>query len=207
MARPREFDMDEALDGAMNAFWKRGYEATSLTDLMDATGLAKGSIYKAFDDKHNLFMRALKRYLDQVYQDTIQTLEGTASPTEGLRQWLTTLIFGICHDQESQRGCFAINSVVELAPHDEEVAQILEAHFNRMRHVITQLIERGQKTGEFQTAQAARDLTEFVMVFVSGLVSMSKVKLPRAQTQRLVEFTLMTLQGLVLPCASVIPDS
>ena len=112
MARPREFDLDEALDGAMNAFWARGYEATSLADLMAATGLAKGSIYKAFDDKHDLFMQALRRYLDNLCRDTSQILEGTASPATGLRQWLTTSILGACHDQVENRTAAS----VELAP-------------------------------------------------------------------------------------------
>ena len=65
MARPREFDIDHVLNAAMHAFWQRGYEATSLADLMEATGLQKGSLYKAFGDKHSLFMQALNRYLAQ----------------------------------------------------------------------------------------------------------------------------------------------
>lgn len=194
MARPREFDMDEALEGAMNAFWERGYEATSLADLMAATGLAKGSIYKAFEDKHDLFLRSLQRYLDNLYRETSQILDASNSPTEGLRQWLSCLILEVCHDQDRQRGCFAVNTVVELAPHDDDVAQLLKSHFKRMRRVLTQLIQRGQERGEFQTAQAAPDLTEFVLVFVSGLVSMSKVKLPKAQTERLLEAVLTALQ-------------
>ena len=67
MARPREFDMDQALDAAMSTFWAQGYEATSMTDLVEATGLQKGSLYKAFDDKHDLFMKSLSRYLDGAY--------------------------------------------------------------------------------------------------------------------------------------------
>ena len=62
MARPHEFDMDVALDATMSAFWTKGYDATSMTDLVRATGLQKGSIYKAFDDKHDLFMKSLTRY-------------------------------------------------------------------------------------------------------------------------------------------------
>ena len=69
MARPREFDMDEALDAAISTFWTQGYEATSMTDLMEATGLHKGSLYKAFDDKHDLFMKSLSRYLDNPLGD------------------------------------------------------------------------------------------------------------------------------------------
>jgi TetR/AcrR family transcriptional repressor of nem operon len=93
MARPREFDMDEALDAAIGTFWTQGYEATSMTDLMEATGLHKGSLYKAFDDKHDLFMKSLSRYLDN-HWETMQAILGEArSPLEGVRAWLQ----GVAH--------------------------------------------------------------------------------------------------------------
>src|ERR687891_349404 len=92
MARPREFDIDEALEAAMGAFWVRGYEATSLADLMQAMGLQKGSIYKAFGDKHALFLCALQRYLDQMYEAQRAMLTGATSPRVALQAWLDQLI-------------------------------------------------------------------------------------------------------------------
>src|ERR671910_2905737 len=94
MARPREFDIDEALDAAMGAFWVRGYEATSLADLMQVMGLQKGSIYKAFGDKHALFLSALQRYLDQMYAAQRQALANATSPRATIQAWLDRLIEG-----------------------------------------------------------------------------------------------------------------
>ena len=63
VGRPREFDVEQVLEAAMQAFWANGYEGTSLTDLVAATGLMKGSLYQAFGDKHSLFIQTLNRYL------------------------------------------------------------------------------------------------------------------------------------------------
>ena len=84
MSRTREFDTDQVLDAAMQTFWRHGYEATSLADLMDATGLQKGSIYKACGDKHSLFVATLQRYLDGMYEDFTGLL-AEKPPAEALR--------------------------------------------------------------------------------------------------------------------------
>ena len=113
MARPREFDMDEVLDAAMEVFWERGYEATSMADLMDATGLHKGSIYKAFEDKHDLFLQALRRYLSGGYEMFYSALTSARTPLEGFKN-LIRKTASFCDCQKTGRGCFAINAAVEL---------------------------------------------------------------------------------------------
>ena len=104
MGRPREFDMDQALNAAMTAFWTHGYEATSMADLMKVMNLQKGSIYKAFHDKHDLYMQALNRYLDNGLKTMKQGIGKATSPKEGIRFWLKEMIFGLCHRQDKQRG-------------------------------------------------------------------------------------------------------
>ena len=92
VGRPREFDADEALDAAMGAFWAKGYESTSLSDLTAATGLHKGSLYQAFGDKHSLFIEALRRYLNEMLRRNREALEAGATPLEGLRDLAHALV-------------------------------------------------------------------------------------------------------------------
>ena len=84
MARPREFDEEEVVQRAMDVFWLHGYEAASLTDILDATGLAKGSLYKAFGDKKQLFMLALDAYLDNANNRLVDVAESSASGRKAL---------------------------------------------------------------------------------------------------------------------------
>jgi TetR/AcrR family transcriptional repressor of nem operon len=143
MARPREFDIDEALEAAMGAFWAHGYEATSLADLMQAMSLQKGSIYKAFGDKHALFLCALQRYLDQRYEAQRDMLAKATSPRAAIQAWLERLVEVAPAEGGSCRGCLAVNTLIELGPHDEQARRILEAHFERMRKLLTEQIRRG----------------------------------------------------------------
>lgn len=174
MARPREFDIDQALDAAMGAFWTRGYEATSMADLMEVMDLKKGSIYKAFVDKHDLFMKALERYIDGMHHGMRQALEGAASPQEGIRTWLSMGV-ELCEGHQMQRGCLALNTAVELGPHDEEVAKLLKQARGRMIGMLVATIEQGQALGEFRTDLPAEQLAKSLQVFGAGMLATSKV--------------------------------
>jgi TetR/AcrR family transcriptional regulator, transcriptional repressor for nem operon len=193
MARPREFDLDEALEAAMGAFWVRGYEATSLHDLMAAMGLQKGSIYKAFGDKHALFLSALRRYLDQGHQTQRETLAEATSPRAGIEAWLDRLVEAAPAEGGSCRGCLAVNTLVELGPHDEQARAILEAHFERMRELLMEQIRRGQKVGEFRRDVDAGECARFLMTMVAGLLGSLKGATSKPEACRLAQTTLLLL--------------
>ena len=174
MARPREFDMNQALDAALNTFWTQGYEATSMTDLMEATGLHKGSLYKAFEDKHDLFMKSLTRYLDNAWTMSQATLTEAQKPLDGLRAWLGGAA-QLCSKQPIQRGCMAMNTAVELGPHDGEIANLLRSHHARVSELLVKTIERGQRAGKIRSDLSADQIAKSCFIFTAGLVSTSKV--------------------------------
>ena len=183
MARLREFDTEAALDSAMQAFWLRGYEATSLADLMGATGVKKGSIYKAFKDKHSLFMLALRRYLEQSNVCHREHLEAVSSPKEGISQWMHSII-DKRGKEEPRRGCFMLNSLVELAPHDDEVSALLNAHFGYIQTLLSRAIAKGQSLGEFRTDIPAEELSSLAINLLHGIVTRSKGPTPLAELQQ-----------------------
>ena len=208
MARPREFDMDEALDAAMGTFWTKGYESTSMTDLMEATGLHKGSIYKAFEDKHDLFMKSLTRYLDRAYQRMHGILSEATSPVDGLRAWLQGAA-ALCCDQPVQRGCMAMNAVVELGAHDAKVSALLRRHHARASSLLIETIEQGQRTGQIRSdhcrptrevalrsqRRPARQLAKSLFVLSAGLLGTSKVLRDTVDADEMVD-SAMVLVGL-----------
>lgn len=192
MARLREFDTDVALDAAMQAFWLRGYEATSMADLMAAMGLKKGSIYKAFKDKHSLFMLALQQYLDQANAFNRQHLEEAVSPKAGVSDLLQAIVSQRGNDRH-RRGCFMLNSLVELAPHDEAVRTLLEEHLSHMQGMLARTIAQGQSLGEFRTDIPAEDLSLMVLNLLQGLVTRSKGSISVAMLQQQVDTLLKLL--------------
>ena len=132
MARPREFDPDAALKGAMEAFWRNGYGATNLPDLLAAMGLTRGSFYKAFGDKRSAYLAALKRYRDEAIVPAVKLL--TDEAVQPARARIEALFAGIGRSGD-RWGCLLCNAMVELAPVDREVEALIQS--------MTQQLEQG----------------------------------------------------------------
>src|SRR6202008_2610024 len=137
MARPREFDEVTALEAAIECFWQRGYEATSVRDLAVRMGISAPSLYNVYGNKHDLFVRALERYLDHSTRARITRLEDSLPPKQAIRRFMEEIIERSVNDRE-RRGCFLINSALEVAPHDKELSALIadrlaeiEAFFRR----------------------------------------------------------------------------
>ncbi len=172
MARPREFDTDKALEAAMQAFWQKGYTATSMADLMDAMGLQKGSIYKAFGNKHALYLTVLRNYLQKGFFSLKSHMEQASTPLAAIEAFLNSAVRTCA--VSPQKGCFAINSVVELGPHDDETLQCLNDHFANIKQLVADTIQAGQTQQLIRTDTPAAELAEYLVTVQMGIVSSSK---------------------------------
>lgn len=192
VGRPREFDVDEALNAAMATFWAKGYEATSLSDLMAATGLHKGSLYQAFGDKHTLFVQVLKRYLETLRREAGEPLRHSDSPLEGLRASLHRMV-DMLDDSPHPMGCLAINALIELAPHDTEVKDIMLDHVERVRTALTRVIGQAQEAGQISTARPPELLAAMFLTLIAGIGTTIKGPLTKPQAHKLVDTQLAAL--------------
>jgi TetR/AcrR family transcriptional repressor of nem operon len=168
MGRPREFDEEEAVGDAMQAFWKRGYASTSIPDLIAATDLERGSIYKAFGDKHSLFERALDTYLESGRAGMRRALEGAASPLAGIKAWLRAVTDG-CSGEAGGPGCMAVNAMVELGPDDPVVRDRLARHWSAVERRLEATLAEGQACGEIRRDLAPRDLARIIVRAIAGI--------------------------------------
>lgn len=151
MARPRSFDYDVALKAIADAFRFEGYAATSLDDLMTATGLKKGSLYKAFGDKREMFVKALDRELETARSQREEAFQNAESPKGAVRTWLygeVDRIFG--DDDRDVAGCLIVNAVVDPAPADPEIGEKLRAAQADLQQAVEAQISLGQRYGEFR---------------------------------------------------------
>ena len=160
--RPREFDMDEALDQAIRVFCEQGYNATSIGDLIDAMGLASGSIYKAFKDKRAVFLAALDRHI-VLRKEQIAAVARSSKPArERLRDVLAHFV-EVSKGIEGRRGCLVVGSAVELAILDREVAARVNASIAKNEAFLADLIRQGQADGSIPD-RIDSDATARVMV-------------------------------------------
>lgn len=190
MARPREFDIDVALEKAMQLFWTKGYEATSMTDLTEAMDLNKGSLYAAFGSKHDLFLAAIKRYLARDKAMFLANFDGPEPLKDAIRTHLTEYVGTFHKGVLVPRGCLAINSLAELAAHDESVALLINRHIQGAVAFLTERIKKEQASGLLQTRTEARALAELVVVMELGLLTGTKGPLRGIDDDRLVSVIL-----------------
>ena len=139
----KQFDRDEVLDKAMQLFWGRGYEATSMQDLVDRTGINRGSLYATFGDKHALFLAALRMYDDKMRRQLLADLEARHGPLEAIRHLFLAFIEQ-AQERGGNRGCFLTNSALELSAHDPQVRRIVARAQEQIEAFFARMIEKGR---------------------------------------------------------------
>src|ERR1700758_1918688 len=142
MPRPREFDEEVVLDAAVECFWNRGYEATSVRDLIEMTGLTGASLYNAFGDKRALFRTALDHYVEGSIGERIRRCEALP-PREAIGAFFDEILARSVNDRE-HKGCMLVNSALELAPHDTEFRTIVAGVLGRIETFFLKCIMAGQ---------------------------------------------------------------
>lgn len=189
MARPKEFCPNAALERAMEAFWERGFEATSLSDLTERMGIQRASLYNAYGDKQQLFRAALAHYQCRHLEFVRQVLAHSPSPRTGIE----SLLKGTCEDCAARKGCLCVNSAVELAAHDPDTAEILRSHSAEIKRLLSSTVQAGQVAGEFGQSLDADHAAELLMVALFGLNVSTKAGSTRNELESAIELVLRAL--------------
>lgn len=168
MSRLKRFDRDQVLERAMRLFWERGYAATSIQDLVEATGVNRASLYGTFGDKQRLFVAAVDHYVAQLSARRLDTLRRPGSAKAAIRDYFDQMI-AFAEGEGRGLGCLLTNSTVELAPHDEAIAHTLRASLERVEAAFEATIRRGQAQGEIPPDKGARALARYFVTLIQGL--------------------------------------
>ncbi|MFJ5766239.1 TetR/AcrR family transcriptional regulator [Lysinibacillus sp. NPDC093210] len=193
MARTREFDEDKVLDAAMQLFWEKGYEATSLSDLTSRMGIQRPSIYSTFGDKKALFEAALRKYTMSRASDIRTRLQKHASVKKAFAIFFTDVINDE-YAEELSRGCFCINTMVELAPHDERFEILTREHQMYLTVIFQETIQHGIQSGELEANTDAKSLAQALIVALIGLTVMMKSRPQRSFIDNAITTTLTLLK-------------
>ena len=164
----KQFDPDAALDKAMRAFWARGYEATSIQDLVHCMGINRGSLYATFGDKRQLFIRALHRYDSSHRQAWTDALAESQTPKEAILGAFEGAVAAAL-DDGPKNGCLLVNTALELSPHDAEISAIVADALAEMEAFFRTMIERGQAAGEIPARIDPVDVARTLLGLFVGL--------------------------------------
>jgi TetR/AcrR family transcriptional repressor of nem operon len=165
----KAFDVDLVLNKAMDAFWARGYEATSMQDLVTSTGVNRASLYATYGDKHSLFLKALRMYDERQRHALLTRLEGLPSPKAAIRQLFDTFACSAVEDGVN-RGCFMTNTALELAARDREARQVVATAQEQIEKFFERMVKAGQRLGEVSPALNPATTASGLLATLLGLL-------------------------------------
>ena len=186
MARLREFDEDRALDAAVDCFWNRGYEATSVRDLAREMGIGGASLYNAFGGKRALFERVLERYANRTTRERIARLEAGRRPREAIRTFLAEVIDRSLKDPDF-KGCLLVNSALDVAPHDAELGRVVTGYLEEIRAFFRRNVEAAIEAGEVPRGTDAESLSYHLLGVLMGMRVLSRTGARRRALEAVVQ--------------------
>lgn len=192
MARPREFDHEVALDRAMAAFWAKGYDATSIEDLVAHMGILRGSLYGAFGDKRTLFLAVLDRYERVVVRELFEALEAPGSGIEAIHRFFRLRIEGSLEPRRPL-GCLLTNSAVELPRRDPGAAARVGSSLAKLERAFYRALVRARNADEIAASRNLRALARFLTSSAQGLSVIAKVTRERSVLEDIVTVILSVL--------------
>ena len=193
VARPREFDERTVLEAAIQCFWNKGYEATSIKDLVDKTGITAASLYNAFGDKRNLFRLALDHYASHSVGERIERF-GRLGPREAIEVFFRDIVDRSLSDP-NHKGCLLVNSALEVAPHDPQFQEAISAVLRRIEDFFLACVKAGQASGSITRHQPARKLAQHLLAVLMGVRVLARVRPEKALLQGVVESALASLRS------------
>ena len=192
MARTKDFDETEVLAKAIKLFWQKGYNGTSMQDLVDGLGISRSSLYDTFGDKRQLYLKALQSYQQQQTAGITQLLNGSIPAKAAIRQLMDLTIQDMIRDKQ-HKGCFLINSAVETASHDKEANAIICQNEQQLENTFYTAIKNGQANGELSAKKDPRALARFLYNTIVGIRVTGKSTTDKAAFDDIIQLTMSVL--------------
>ena len=177
----------------MRLFWRKGYAATSVDDLIKSLHLSRSSLYDTFGDKRTLFLEALKLYSERVISGTARTLNESPSPIAGVQKVFDDLVAG-AGSETAALGCFMVNSVAELVPYDPDVTKIATTYADALQRLFTTVLTQARSQDMLTNKQTPEQLASYVFNMIQGIRILIKSGATREQVQAIGAITLQSLQ-------------
>lgn len=189
MADIKHFDEAQALRRAMDLFWRRGYDATSLQDLVDELGISRSSLYSTFGGKDDLFQAALQHYCRVEAGPRHELLQRPGPVLDAIRELLSGIAAAPTMHPD-RRGCLVVNAAMERVPGDPETAAAVATQLRRFENALADAVRRGQRDGELDPGQDPRSVARYLVTLVQGMRVVGKAAADPAMLQDVVEVAL-----------------
>ena len=191
MARPREFEPNQALTRAMALFWQKGYEETSMADLVEATGVSRYGFYTEFGDKHDLFLKCIDHYANTAIEMALSPLERADASLAEIRAYFEQLLTAV-HSQQPPQGCLIGNTAISTPAWDEATASRINHHYARMRAAFLNALQNAVQQDELADSEDTEALTDYLVGVANGYLACLRSMSPEA-VERFIQVALERL--------------
>ena len=192
MGRPKEFDRDAALKGAIEVFWAKGFAGASTDDLTSAMGIGRQSLYDTFGDKRRLYLEALGRYNTDSVADNLADLRSGSSATQAIEKLL--LRFANAPEPQRARGCMGVNAICEFGQDDAEVLAVGRASHDLQEGGLIRLLEAGKAAGDVDASVDPKAAAQFIAATLAGLRVQAKAGAPAEMLRDVAAFAVNSLK-------------
>jgi len=191
MARPIQFDRNQAVAQAMSVFWKGGFQGTPVSELVKATGLKPGSLYGAFGNKRALFLMVIEAYFDTLFRKIQNILRADKPPLDVINNFFDQLVADC---SARSKGCLLVNTLTETPAEDHEVQQLVAAMFDRIKLEFVHILDKAQKAGDISHHQDVEELARMLITCICGLRAYSKMDQNRENLRSIAQNFLKVLK-------------
>jgi TetR/AcrR family transcriptional repressor of nem operon len=192
VARNKEFDPDAVLARALEVFWTHGYEATSISDLVEQLGIGRASLYSTYGSKHELYLRALDRYVQMRDPGILEALSQPGPALPAVRALVEAYVREAASDH---RGCLVVNAAVERLPGDARAARYVHGSWRTLEVALCSALTRARAQGELRADADPRELARFLLVMLQGLRVLGKADADRAVLEAAARQALKVLDA------------
>lgn len=192
MPRVKLFNEREVLNKAMNLFWKQGYSATSVQDLVSHLGINRASLYDTFGDKEKLFKKSLEHYRKINTEWLVQFFQSHDQVKEGLSKLFENAIDDAIND-EDKKGCFVANTTTELIPGDEIIHNLIDENKVKFESLFHDYLQKGKANGQFTTDQDLKSIATLLFTLFNGIKVVSKVNPNKKELTASIDLVLSML--------------
>lgn len=190
--RPKSFDDNDALESAMQVFWRSGYDAASLDELLNAMQIPRQSLYRTFSDKRGLFLKALELYANRMTGGISQILHADDLAVNNIEQ--VFLLWSQRLNAKEKNGCLMQNTCSQSIMQDEEVKKLLKDHQKRMIVAFEKAVKRAQSEGDIHETINAKAVARTVITTINGLLGLSRIGL----SSKYIKDVIQTLKSLIV---------
>ena len=192
MPRPREFNQNDVLDSALQVFWRRGYDGTTIRDLVSATGLQSGSLYGAFDSKRGLFQYSLARYENRIDHHIELLLSSELSPLNAIRGFFEKLV-SECNQDHDRKGCLVINTLLQVPASDVEISKQVIGIISKLEKAFLSLLNEAKHAGELNETSDPEAIASLLLAGIFGLRVYNKMQPDLLKLQQVISTLLKVL--------------